>query len=425
MIQDIDIRLLCRNTGQIEGLPKNPRFIRDETFELLKKSIQENPEMLSLRELLVYPLKGEIGTTYIVIGGNMRLEACKALGYKTVPCKVLDADTTVEQLKAYTVKDNAGFGEWDWDMLANEWDSAQLTEWGVDVPEWEQTDEDDRKEIERKLQEFKDRIAAGEMREEDDEYQEFLDKFKLKKTTDDCYTPALVYDAVADWVANTYGCKRVDFVRPFYPGGDYTKEKYPEGCVVVDNPPFSILAEILKHYKQHGVRFFLFAPHLTLFSSSSSDTCTALVTGVGITYENGASVNTSFLTNLEPKNIRAKSCPSLYKVVKQANDANLKELHKELPRYSYDLHVVTSSSISPYSRLGIEFEMPIDETLSIGALDAQKESGKAIYGKGYLISERLFAEREKAEREKAEREKAERWELSDRERAIVAQLSKH
>ena len=132
MIQDIDIRLLCRNTGQIEGLPKNPRFIRDEKFELLKKSIQENPEMLSLRELLVYPL----GDQFVVIGGNMRLEACKALGYKTVPCKVLDAATTVEQLKAYTVKDNAGFGEWDWDMLANEWDSAQLTEWGVDVPEW-------------------------------------------------------------------------------------------------------------------------------------------------------------------------------------------------------------------------------------------------------------------------------------------------
>jgi hypothetical protein len=141
MIQDIDIRLLCRNTGQIEGLPKNPRFIRDEKFELLKKSIQENPEMLSLRELLVYPLDGK----YIVIGGNMRLEACKALGYKTVPCKVLDAATTVEQLKAYTVKDNAGFGEWDWDMLANEWDSAQLTEWGVDVPEWDvQQDEQEQ-----------------------------------------------------------------------------------------------------------------------------------------------------------------------------------------------------------------------------------------------------------------------------------------
>lgn len=142
MTQDIDIRLLCRNTGQIEGLPKNPRFIRDEKFELLKKSIQENPEMLGLRELLVYP----VGERYVVIGGNMRLEACKALGYKSVPCKVLDAATTVEQLKAYTVKDNAGFGEWDWDMLANEWDSAQLTELGVDVPEWEQTDDNDRKD---------------------------------------------------------------------------------------------------------------------------------------------------------------------------------------------------------------------------------------------------------------------------------------
>lgn len=140
-VQDIDIRLIVRNTGQIAGLPANPRFIRDEKFNLLKKSIEENPEMLGLRELLVYPHTGELGTCYVVIGGNMRLEACKALGYKTVPCKVLDAATTVEQLKAYTIKDNAGFGEWDWDMLGNEWDSEQLTEWGVDVPVWGQTDE--------------------------------------------------------------------------------------------------------------------------------------------------------------------------------------------------------------------------------------------------------------------------------------------
>ena len=137
-VQDIDIRLIVRNTGQIAGLPANPRFIRDEKFNLLKKSIEENPEMLGLRELLVYPL----GDQFVVIGGNMRLEACKALGYKTVPCKVLDAATSVEQLKAYTIKDNAGFGEWDWDLLGNEWDSAQLTEWGVDVPEWDvETDE--------------------------------------------------------------------------------------------------------------------------------------------------------------------------------------------------------------------------------------------------------------------------------------------
>ena len=105
-VQDIELRLLCRNEGQVDGLPKNPRFIRDEKFELLKKSIQENPEMLALRELLVYPL----GDRYVIIGGNMRYEACKALGYQSVPCKVLDEDTPVDTLRAYTIKDNAGFG---------------------------------------------------------------------------------------------------------------------------------------------------------------------------------------------------------------------------------------------------------------------------------------------------------------------------
>ena len=138
-VQDIELRLLRRNEGQIEGLPKNPRFIRDEKFELLKRSIQENPEMLGLRELIVYP----VGERYVIIGGNMRYEACKALGYKSVPCKVLDADTNVETLRAYTIKDNAGFGEWDWDTIANEWDTDEVTDWGLDVPEWE-TDEEEQ-----------------------------------------------------------------------------------------------------------------------------------------------------------------------------------------------------------------------------------------------------------------------------------------
>ena len=143
IVQNIELRLLCRNEGQVEGMPKNPRFIRDEKFELLKKSIQENPEMLGLRELLVYP----VGERYVIIGGNMRYEACKALGYKSVPCKVLDADTPVDALKAYTIKDNAGFGEWDWDAIANEWDTDEVTDWGLDVPEWEtEADEDVKKE---------------------------------------------------------------------------------------------------------------------------------------------------------------------------------------------------------------------------------------------------------------------------------------
>ena len=124
------------NRGQIEGLPKNPRLIRDGKFEILKKSIQDDPEMTALRELLVVEHNGK----YVIIGGNMRFRAMQDLGIKEAPCKVIPADTDVEKLKAYTIKDNAGFGEWDWDDLANEWSDAPLSDWGVDV--WEAQEEE-------------------------------------------------------------------------------------------------------------------------------------------------------------------------------------------------------------------------------------------------------------------------------------------
>lgn len=123
------------NKGQIEGLPKNPRLIRDGKFEILKKSIQDDPEMTALRELLVVEHDGK----YVIIGGNMRFRAMQDLGIKEAPCKVIPADTDVEKLKAYTIKDNAGFGEWDWDDLANEWCDAPLSDWGVDV--WDAQEE--------------------------------------------------------------------------------------------------------------------------------------------------------------------------------------------------------------------------------------------------------------------------------------------
>lgn len=112
-----------------------------------------------------------------------------------------------------------------------------------------------------------------------------------------------MYAAIAGWVAREYQLRAADFVRPFYPGGDYKRFDYPDGCVVVDNPPFSLLAEIVAWYMRQGLRFFLFAPTLPLFSSSSSSSCAALPCGVQITYDNGAQVNTSFLTNLEPDDI--------------------------------------------------------------------------------------------------------------------------
>jgi hypothetical protein len=125
------------NRGQIEGLPKNPRVIRDAKFEILKKSIQDDPEMTALREILVIEHNGK----YVIIGGNMRFRAMQDLGIKEAPCKIIPADTDVEKLKAYTIKDNAGFGEWDWDDLANEWCDAPLSDWGVDV--WEASEEEE------------------------------------------------------------------------------------------------------------------------------------------------------------------------------------------------------------------------------------------------------------------------------------------
>lgn len=125
------------NNGQIDGLPKNPRIIKDEKFKKLVKSIEDNPEMTSLREILVYPHNGK----YVVIGGNMRLKAMKELGYNEAPCKVIPEDTTVEQLKAYTIKDNSGFGEWDYDMLSSDWDLSLLSDCAIDLPEIELPEE--------------------------------------------------------------------------------------------------------------------------------------------------------------------------------------------------------------------------------------------------------------------------------------------
>ena len=129
-IKTIKIKDLATNDGQIEGLPKNPRQIRDHRYEKLKKSIEDAPEMLQLRELLVYPHGGK----FVIIGGNMRYRACKEIGYKELPCKVLDAETPVEKLRQYAIKDNENFGEYDWDIVANEWDTAEMEDWGVELP---------------------------------------------------------------------------------------------------------------------------------------------------------------------------------------------------------------------------------------------------------------------------------------------------
>ncbi len=129
----LPIKLLVNNEGQVEGVPKNPRFIKDWRYKLLLQSLTESPEMLSLKELWVY----KVGSIYVVIAGNMRLRGSKEKGYKSLPCKILPPETSVEKLKEYAIKDNAGYGDWEMDSLANEWESPKIVEWGVELNGWE------------------------------------------------------------------------------------------------------------------------------------------------------------------------------------------------------------------------------------------------------------------------------------------------
>ena len=112
--------------SEVKTNPKNPRLIKDDKFKKLVKSIQEFPQMLELRPIVV-------DENNIVLGGNMRLKACLEVGVKEI--FIVQAENLTEQQKdEFIVKDNVGFGEWDWDLLANEWDTDKLTEWGLDLP---------------------------------------------------------------------------------------------------------------------------------------------------------------------------------------------------------------------------------------------------------------------------------------------------
>lgn len=117
------------NINEIKTNPNNPRIIKDDKFKKLVKSIQDFPQMLELRPIV-------IDENNVVLGGNMRLKACIEAGLKDVPVKQAK-ELTEEQKKEFIVKDNVGYGEWDWDDLANNWNVEDLTEWGLDIPNFD------------------------------------------------------------------------------------------------------------------------------------------------------------------------------------------------------------------------------------------------------------------------------------------------
>ena len=246
-------------------------------------------------------------------------------------------------------------------------------------------------------------------------YDAFVDKFKPKKTTDDCYTPPEIYDALAQWVSNEYGIDRARFMRPFYPGGDYQAEEYPDGCAVVDNPPFSILAQIVDWYLARNIPFFLFAPTMTCLTlmkkpARKEKLCVILI-GAAITYENGADVNTSYVTNMDPTYaVRIEA--ELRKRLEEVNDRLRKMKTKELPKYVYPDHILTGKDYR-LGKYGQTLRIRHQDCYAISQIDAQRDTGKAIFGGGLLLSERAAAERAAAEH----------WRLSRREWGIVQALS--
>lgn len=253
-----------------------------------------------------------------------------------------------------------------------------------------------------------------------DDYENFVDKFKTKKTTDDCYTPPEVYNCILRYVSEKCNIRGAEIVRPFYPGGDYENCEYPDGCIVVDNPPFSILSQIVRFYIEKDIKFFLFAPHMTLFSARVE--CCRIVVGASITYENGAIVKTSFMSNLFD-DVMVMSDPFLYRELERINE--LKKVN--LPRYNYPNSVLTVSSMQWCVERGVSMRFKKEDLYQIGRLDSQKPHKKSVFGSGFLLSEKAAAEKAAAEKEAAEKEAAKKdniiiWELSEREKEIIKSL---
>ena len=248
------------------------------------------------------------------------------------------------------------------------------------------------------------------MLDEFTQYDDFVEKFRPKKTTDDCYTPAPVYEAVLRWAVRRYGLEGRQVLRPFFPGGDYERAEYLEGSVVIDNPPFSILAQIERFYLRRGVDFFLFAPGLSIFRQDQR--LGYVICDLAIRYENGAEVPTSFVTNLGEN--RIETAPELSREIRgiQANN-------KQAPKYEYPHNIITAAKVRYLDGKGIRYAVPKSTPAEfVRHVDANKQKG--IFGGGFLVGQKAAAAQAAAQAAVQARVFA----LSPRELALVEMLDK-
>lgn len=254
--------------------------------------------------------------------------------------------------------------------------------------------------------------ATSQNKEKFEDYEGFVEKFKPKRTTDDCYTPQAVYDEIVRYVDETImPLEGVKILRPFYPGGDYENYDYPEGSVVIDNPPFSIISKICRFYNARGIKYFLFAPALTLCSSAQVlPDESYIVAFCDIVYQNGACVRTSFRTNMLGGNPKVRVAGDLYERIREVQKKEPKLKRKII----YPDYVITPATLGRLCVRGIKLDIPAADCFHIQRLDNCK---KNLFGTGFLLSERAAAERAAAERAAVERVI-----LSEREWAIIKNL---
>lgn len=238
------------------------------------------------------------------------------------------------------------------------------------------------------------------------DYDSFIKKFTFNpKTTDECWTPQDVYEAVVKYVGSVYDMTGKQVIRPFYPGGDYINTQYPDNGVVIDNPPFSIFSKICKFYTASSIPFFLFGPGLTI--SDVCSYCTAVIVSPSIKFQNGAVICCNFATNLLGDKMMTtavslsrdiENCPSQLKPVK-------------LAKYEYPEEVLSVSKFQTIARGNEDFCVTSEEAVVIRRLVNGQKGG-------------LFGTHLLATRAAARAAGTTKIELSESEKRIVDELDK-
>ena len=217
------------------------------------------------------------------------------------------------------------------------------------------------------------------------DYEGFVEKFKPKKTTDDCYTPPAVYDAVLDYVnRNVTPLEGREVVRPFWPGGDYERHEYPQGCIVVDNPPFSITSQIVRFYIRHKIDFFLFCNGLTCISLAVIQQVAFHIVNKGVTFENGAQVSVAFVTNVRPHGELIVLAGELEAALRVA----CKQPGKEKKKLVYPPEVVSGALLKKFVSLGRNVAIADSQCAPIA-------NHEAPFGGGFMVTTEVSQELER------------------------------